>query len=336
MSLLTMSHASCPRRSFRLPAGYRVLFPLPHLPRSGLRSYVAPALLPMAGMSYMIQTLDPSRLVPSDFIDLSLKCGIRIRPLHSRKSIWFAEPDQGQFPAEARGFLYYHPPTGNSPPAAGEIRFRLTSGDNPESFQVGRDFQDRKTGFPWRIPLLVMTEDVRKYTPFRQLLLADGFVTPAFMRKCNEMTKALGYRVQRNSAIIHSLGHLFHFEFTKTGMIFLVLTKKNLHRIRLPGFFAHPVNHRGFKSSVLYSGSALCCFEQSTLPKHRGTRTVVLRIVKIISPAICKIPNYDGYIPSPIEGELVPHRTGPRTWSLNVDKARNPSWKALYGEDDES
>ena len=45
-------------------------------------------------------------------------------------------------------------------------------------------------------------------------------------------------------------------------------------------------------------------FERSTLPDHEGTRTVVLRILKIITTMRCVIPLYDGNIMPPKEGEL--------------------------------
>ena len=68
-------------------------------------------------------------------------------------------------------------------------------------------------------------------------------------------------------------------------------------------------------------GSALARFERSTLPEHNGTRTVVLSFLKIITPVKSVIPNYDGYIVAPQEGEL--HRRckwkRERLWSANID-----------------
>ena len=76
-------------------------------------------------------------------------------------------------------------------------------------------------------------------------------------------------------------------------------------------------------------GSALARFERSTLPEHEGTRTVVLRILKIITSVKCTIPLYDGNIAQPKEGEL--HRRfqkgrkkdilNPPVWSVNIDEA---------------
>jgi hypothetical protein len=67
-------------------------------------------------------------------------------------------------------------------------------------------------------------------------------------------------------------------------------------------------------------------FERSTLLNHKGTRTVVLRFLKIITPVKCVIPHYDGYIMLPEEGKL--HRryrkaidkSNPPVWSLNIDE----------------
>jgi hypothetical protein len=71
----------------------------------------------------------------------------------------------------------------------------------------------------------------------------------------------------------------------------------------------------------------LARFECSTLRRHKGTRTLVLRYLKIITPVKCLMPLYDGYIVQPEEGEL--HRGSPKNstdemgrlvWSVNIDK----------------
>jgi hypothetical protein len=74
-----------------------------------------------------------------------------------------------------------------------------------------------------------------------------------------------------------------------------------------------------------FVGSALARFELSTLPDHEGTRTIVLRFLKIITPVKCVIPHYDGYVYCPKEGEL--HRRtrtygkeNRHVWSVNIDE----------------
>ena len=89
----------------------------------------------------------------------------------------------------------------------------------------------------------------------------------------------------------------------------------------------HQNYHLSTDDSNKFVGSALARFERSTLPDHEGTRTVVLRFLKIITPVKCVIPLYDGYIVSPKEGEL--HRRSwkarknlnPRAWSADIDKS---------------
>ena len=89
----------------------------------------------------------------------------------------------------------------------------------------------------------------------------------------------------------------------------------------------HQNHHLSIDDSNKFVGSALARFERSTLPDHEGTRTVVLRFLKIITPVKCVIPLYDGYIVPPKEGEL--HRRSwkarkklnPRAWSADIDKS---------------
>ena len=69
-------------------------------------------------------------------------------------------------------------------------------------------------------------------------------------------------------------------------------------------------------------------FERSTHPDHKGTRTVVLRFLKIITPIRCVVPNYDGRLMPPKEGELYQRypiyseNAADKVWSLDIDKAR--------------
>jgi hypothetical protein len=82
----------------------------------------------------------------------------------------------------------------------------------------------------------------------------------------------------------------------------------------------------------------LARFERSTVPEHKGTRTVVLRFIKIITPVKCVIPLYDGHIVPPEEGEL--HRRYPRNrkitakldppvWGFDIDKRKSPKIRGL-------
>ena len=75
-----------------------------------------------------------------------------------------------------------------------------------------------------------------------------------------------------------------------------------------------------------FVGSAWVRFERSTHPDHKGTRTVVLRFLKIITPVNCLIPLYNGYIVRPEEGELhrrcYRYKTDHQVWGVNIDEER--------------
>jgi hypothetical protein len=78
----------------------------------------------------------------------------------------------------------------------------------------------------------------------------------------------------------------------------------------------------------------LARFERSTLPDHKGTRTIVLRFLKIITPVKCVMPLYDGSVCCPKEGELF-HKTskfrmGQPVWSINID-SESESKESLLG-----
>jgi hypothetical protein len=70
-----------------------------------------------------------------------------------------------------------------------------------------------------------------------------------------------------------------------------------------------------------FVGTALARFERSTLPEHKGTRTLVLRFLKIIKPVKCVIQLYDDLKCCPKEGELYRRSTyGTDVWSINIDQ----------------
>jgi hypothetical protein len=79
--------------------------------------------------------------------------------------------------------------------------------------------------------------------------------------------------------------------------------------------------------------------ERSTLPQHSGTRTIALRILKIVTPVKCVIPNYDGHVVQPEEGKLhrrVPLTTkagfalDPQVWSVDIDKTKQRGLQLLW------
>ncbi|KIM71680.1 hypothetical protein PILCRDRAFT_820866 [Piloderma croceum F 1598] len=245
--------------------------------------------------------------------------------------------DRRHFPEGTRGFLYYCQPNPGAPLVAGQIRFRLTPGNDPASFIQGSDLL-MPNGLPWSIPLLMIAGEKIKdqgdsATGIWQQLVDDGLVTPTLLETWGATMKASKLAPIPSSRIIHSFGQLFHVDFDLNCFYFFLLTMNQLRRQRYYGLFTEYEDHPIIRP---YLGSALCCFERSILPQHNGTRTVVIRIVKMISPPICVYPDYNGCIPLPVEGELVHYhykRWGLQPKSYNVDSPGHASLKMLFRDE---
>jgi hypothetical protein len=196
-----------------------------------------------------LQTLDPSQLRPSDFIDFSLTKHPSLN-ISNYKSSQFTYSGSSHFPDDTRGFLYYQPPNPGAPPAAGGLRFRLTPGNDPASFNQGSDLQ-LPNGLPWGASLLTIAH-WQCYQPTRQLLIDDGLVTPALLETCTILVNNLGIRPVINSRIIHSFGQLFHVDFSVTYFTFHTLSTTELRHRYYRSFFAEAKTNR--KSIAPYQG----------------------------------------------------------------------------------
>jgi hypothetical protein len=286
-------------------------------------------------------------------MDISLITQITAHALGGKFAFGGTYQGDQRFPEGTRGFLYYNEPKAGVPPAAGDLRFRVTPGNTPASFVHGSDLLFQ-TGLPWSIPLLAMVKKqaVRKgqhYQPILQLLLDDGCVTPTLLETCATMVNSSRPRPLRSSRIIHSFGQLFPIMFEVSYLTFFALSMNQLQHQR------HRLYHYyKIKDIIPYSGeytkiaqfmpillksqppgSALCCFERSNLPQHKGTRTVVIRIVKIISPVTCRYPDYPSRA-LPVEGGLLQHhrkRTGLQPFSFNVDLEGHMELQMLFRDE---
>jgi len=127
-------------------------------------------------------SLDPFSLVYNDFVDLS---GL-MRPEFPVSYAFDREGHAIPFPQNTRGFLYYHFPF-DIPPAAGEIRFRLTTQQDPDSI-IHSSAKDLllPEGTPWNIPLIYIASD-KNLSLFRNILLVEGLVKPPVMQLCREL-----------------------------------------------------------------------------------------------------------------------------------------------------
>ncbi|KAI1783708.1 hypothetical protein LXA43DRAFT_955852 [Ganoderma leucocontextum] len=295
-----------------------------------------------------IRTLNPARLTPDDYLDFSSRgdptFGVVLpfterpayRPrLFATQSEW----SSGVFPPDTHGFLYYHVPP-NSPPLAGELRFRLTSSRDPSSFAAASDLLTEQ-GMPWSYPLwkLLCREECREIT---SLLVQDGLVSQrtltvaaegaALLRRGPTMTGESSKKISK-SPVLSSFGQEFDFRYGMGGARLYLLAGRDaivkqsfrwtvLFQVRIDGKIVH---------YCPFEGPVVCCFERSKLPEHTGKRVAVMRVVRVLdNDPIRHVPAPDGKVYPikelrPRQGELVKTMCHGqvRPWAVDVDK----EWK---------
>ncbi|KAJ7235096.1 hypothetical protein B0H12DRAFT_1076182 [Mycena haematopus] len=253
-----------------------------------------------------LSTLNPLHLTTADYTILSRQphpC-VAFTPGNVAFPIRFFKKDAEYqpFPPYTRGFFYYYVPR-DLPPMAGGLRFRITPRGHPASFQDGEDLLH--DGLPWQISLPNIATAVGRKIVLRQQLLNEGLVTQAVLDKCRTMMptrkrldpKVTLYRLEQPFLV--GFDHvLYAWAIGETEIKPILLYMLTDHRKHW---------QRGMRP---YTGSALAQFELSTLPEHAGSDTVVMRIVKMLTPPTCVVPGYDNYIPAPVEGELLRRTMG--------------------------
>ncbi|EDQ98206.1 uncharacterized protein LACBIDRAFT_308127 [Laccaria bicolor S238N-H82] len=299
--------------------------------------------------SLMVSTLDQHKLLPSDFLShLSNRARPGVRFLNVAKDMlkdprlkhtcilpacrWqFGYFDMDgkptPFPPNSSGFLYYHQPQG-APLLSGEVRFRLTPNNLPESFSQGEDCLIPH-GDIWKIPLLSLHSYKTHQDVYRQLQL-DGFVSDALHSKLKTVAKTCP--CPRHSAVIlHSLHQVFPVDFALAHMNLFVVGDSTYRRVLLHCPFLTQVI--GYKKDSPFTSKGLARFELSKLPEHAGTKTVVMRVVKLVGDP----GPYLGE-DRPQEGALVlrhnPAGGQPRVFRLRVDPSSSENGPNGYSHPD--
>ncbi|KAJ7698398.1 hypothetical protein B0H17DRAFT_1196971 [Mycena rosella] len=268
-----------------------------------------------------ISTLNPSRIRPTDHIDLSWKTQAALDfPVQTTiypTIRYTAHRPPGQihaeipFPARSRGFLYYQ----SDPHAAlaGSIRFRLTTND---SSSRGQDLR-LPSGFPWQISLAQMAYR-SEHAFMAEQLGRERLVTPEELTRCRDLF------AQRKQIYpqytLFGLHSTFLVNFSRA--VCLTVVGEALHDLTMSNLFAVSRN-RYFP----WTGSAVARFEPSVFPERR---VIHMRIVEILEPVACKVDaaNYTGRVLQPQEGQLLTIQnpsgiSGP--WAYDIDNDRPTS-----------
>jgi hypothetical protein len=135
-----------------------------------------------------------------------------------------------EFPPDIRAFLYYSMPPGK-PRIGGELRLRVTSSDDPASFESGSDLL-QKNGRAWARPLYPLS----KYHPLLyEKLREDQFVQDDLDAVLSNLpTKHVLYR---RSSLLYSINESFIVDFSTYQSNIFVITERGVGRLVLHQIF---------------------------------------------------------------------------------------------------
>ncbi|KAJ7079358.1 hypothetical protein C8R43DRAFT_910147 [Mycena crocata] len=251
----------------------------------------------------ILSTLNPAELKSTDYTILShaVHPSVAFLPRTQSFPIRFFKKDSTYqpFPPGTRGFLYFRSAPQHLHPMAGGVRFRITPAAHPSTFSAGYDLLHQ--GLPWQVALRNIATATGPKVVLRDQLLHEGLITQEQLHKCLAATSQKK-RIDPKLTLYH-LNQPFPVTFDQSSYVWIV-GRSESKCWAYAYMFAD--NRKDFRPLVRpYSGSALAQFELSTLPEHAGTETLAMRIVKMLQAPTCVLPDYDGYIPPPVEGELV-------------------------------
>ena len=231
------------------------------------------------------------------------------------------------FPPDTKAFLYYFTPP-DKPRIAGELRVRVVPSDDPSSFESGSDLL-RVNGQTWSRPLHVLS---KYYIPLYEKLREENLIPDDLYAALSAFPPRLPTGRYYTGQNLYTINDTFIIDLSIRGLSLSVITEQGMEALELYGLFTEwrvsLLPYTGEYTNHLLSigdsnesvGSALARFERSTLREHKGTRTIVLRFLKVITSVI---PLYDNSIVPPKEGEL--HRRHLRgalnssVWYVNID-----------------
>ncbi|TFK46234.1 hypothetical protein OE88DRAFT_1707835 [Heliocybe sulcata] len=301
------------------------------------------------GSGLPLHTLNQTRLDVNQFVNLTGQKSKRVRfpvaPEESSFEMRYFRPGGRDmpFPPDSQGFLYWHLDP-DAPPVSGQVRFRTATSSDPATFPIGRDLQ-LPDGRMWHISLFDIAERA-KYSGLRIHLLSEKLVTVNVLDTAQNISSRNGkrtYRPATGSLLIWKFGQSFLVDLTRNESSLWVIGRSAVERLVLPSLSSVCVrksdrteicyvlsgSHESrtsrqttmhdFLNGVEYTpfaGRALVQFERSTLPEHKGTRTVVLRILKVMKKS-------DGsddasWTPEPQEDGLDMSGMHQHAWSVDV------------------
>jgi hypothetical protein len=131
-------------------------------------------------------------------------------------------PDGSLYPPDTKGFLYYSM-SPERPRIAGELRLRVTSKDNPASFESGSDLL-KTDGLPWSRPLYILS---KFFLPLYEKLREERFVPDDLDRVLLTLPTA---RLRR-SQTLYTLNDTFIINFSTFDSFVFVITEQGMKKL---------------------------------------------------------------------------------------------------------
>ncbi|KAF8153880.1 hypothetical protein B0H34DRAFT_661521 [Crassisporium funariophilum] len=200
------------------------------------------------------------------------------------------------FPENATGFLYYwQAPRG--PAISGGLRFRVTPSNTRPVFNELVDLEI-SPGQPWHIPLYTLVRS-KCYAAVALQLLSEGLVDENLVSDIRKLPKA---RLDASTTALYTINDPFHIDLQNSRQKMFAVTRHNLAKGSIRYNFT---DKRDNVQGHPFRGTVVARFERSTFPEHANTRTLVLRILQLLTPVECVVPGYDNYIAQPEVGKLL-------------------------------
>lgn len=252
------------------------------------------------------------------------------------------------FPKHTHGYLYYCTPSPDRPSLSGSFRFRVVTPD--ERFAEGTDLL-RPDGRPWELTLYNAIQTAG-YAPLVRQLLNEGLLSADLLDTVDQLPRI---NVRAPSDVLYTLSDPFKLSLDQAKMLTIVtedhsvsfrfrpLIDTRLCRLPFTGMLVKLAKKKRrylcftflflfFTFFFLFQGTVLARFEKSDLPEHAHKRVVVTRVLDILSPVQCLIPDYDFYVQLPASGQLIARRkrtSGYRPWSIDISGESTSTAKCL-------
>ena len=169
-----------------------------------------------------------------------------VSPVIAPRLFYDAESGTGKllhYPPDTNAFLYYFT-SPERPRIAGEIRLRVTSSDNPASFESGSDLL-KSNGQPWSRPLYAVA---KCYTPLYENMREDRLVPDDLDAVLSNFPQiSPRYRLRQ---LLYTLNDTFIVDFSRLQK-FRVITEQGTEKIL---FLRHFAEKRGTRQHP-YTGA---------------------------------------------------------------------------------